>query len=192
MPHFFINSKDVNNNLIKISDKENYTHIAKSLRAKAGEKLLLIDENQIQYETVIKEITNSKITASVEKSYKSERMLDFRLYLGQVPLKSDAQSIIIEKATELGADGVYPVISDNCVLNKSVVEKKIPKWQRIMYEASKQCERAYVPKCFEQTTLEEVIKGDYKVIAFCERLAKKTLHEYAIQNPIKKMTKFLL
>ena len=48
MPHFFINSKDVKDNKITIYDKENYIHLAKSLRIKIGEKLLLIDENQIQ------------------------------------------------------------------------------------------------------------------------------------------------
>ena len=186
MPHFLISSKDVKSNKITILDKDNYTHIAKSLRSKVGEKLLLIDEKQIQYETVIEEITSKDITVSVENSYKSRRKLDFRLYLGQVPLRSDAQSTIIEKATELGADKVYPILSDNCALNKSTIDKKIPKWQKIMYEAFKQCERAYVPKCCEQTTLEELIKGDYKVIAFCERQAKETLHEHVIKNPIKK------
>ena len=45
MPHFFINSKFVNNDEIIVSDKENYNHIVKSLRAKVGESLLLIDEN---------------------------------------------------------------------------------------------------------------------------------------------------
>ena len=192
MPHFFINSKDLKSNKITISDKDNYTHIAKSLRAKVGEKLLLIDENQIQYETVIKEITQKEITVNVENSYKSDRKLDFRLYLGQAPLRSDAQSIIIEKATELGCDGVYPVLSDNCALNKSIVEKKIQKWQRVMYEASKQCERAYVPTCFEATTLEELLKSDFKIIAFCERLATETLHEYVLKNPIKKDDKILV
>ncbi len=185
MPHFFINSKDVNNNKITISDKENYTHIAKSLRAKIGEKILLIDENQIQYETVVNEITNKEITVCVENSYKSCRRLDFGLYLAQTPLRSDAQSIIIEKATELGCDGVFPVYSDNCALNRNVIEKKIPKWQRIMYEASKQCERAYIPKCFELTSLENIIQSEGKVVAFCERNAKQTLHQYCSENPIK-------
>ena len=59
MPHFFINSKQVVNNIVEISDKENYQHIAKSLRAKVGETLLLIDENKIQYETKISEINKS-------------------------------------------------------------------------------------------------------------------------------------
>ena len=195
MPHFFINSKNVIDNRIVISDKENYNHLAKSLRIKKGEKLLLIDENQIQYETVVENITNKEITVYVENSYESFRKLDFRLYLGQSPLRSNAQSVIIEKATELGADGIYPVITDNCALNKSVIEKKIDKWQRIMYEASKQCERAYTPKCFEVTTLENLINlknNGYKIIAFCERLSKLTLHEYCNEDPVKKDDKIII
>lgn len=192
MPHFFINSEDVKENKVVISDKENFTHIAKSLRIKAGEKLLLIDENQIQYETVVEEVTNKEITVNVENSYKSGRRLDFGLYLAQSPLRSDAQSIIVEKATELGAEGLYPVYTDNCALNRSVIEKKIPKWQRIMYEASKQCERAYVPKCYELTDLTSVIKLGYKVIAFCERCTNVTLHEYCKKNPIQKDDKILV
>ncbi|MFQ8627048.1 MAG: RsmE family RNA methyltransferase [Candidatus Gastranaerophilaceae bacterium] len=187
MPHFFISSQDVKNNKITISDKENYIHIAKSLRIKKGEQLLLIDENQIQYETVVEEITNKEITVDIKNSYRSVRRLGFRLYLAQSPLRSDAQSIIIEKATELGADGIYPVLTDNCALNKSVVEKKISKWQRIMYEASKQCERAYTPTCYELTNLLNVIKlkdEGYKVIAFCERLTDLSLHKYCVENPI--------
>lgn len=194
MPQFLINSKDVNNNKIVICDKENYTHIAKSLRAKVGEKLLLIDENQIQYETVIKEITNKEISVEVDKKYKSFRKLDFSLYLAQVPLRSDAQSFIVEKATELGVDGIYPILSDNCALNKATIEKKIPKWQRIMYEAFKQCERAYVPECLALSNLEDIIKmnSECRVIAFCERCTEKSLHEYYVKNPIKEGEKFIV
>lgn len=193
MPHFFINSKDVSANKITICDKENYTHIAKSLRIKKGEKLLLIDENQIQYETVVDEITNKEITVYVENSYKSDRSLDFGLYLAQSPLRSDAQSIIIEKSTELGAEGIFPLITDNCTLNKSIIEKKIPKWQRIMYEASKQCERAYVPKCLEMTDLETLLKlKDYKIIAFCERYTELSLHDFCKENPITKNDKLIV
>lgn len=187
MPHFFINSKDVNNSKIVISDKDNYNHIARALRIKKGEKLLLIDENQIQYETVVDEISAKEITVYVENSYKSSRRLDFGLYLAQSPLRSDAQTVVVEKAAELGAEGVFPVITDNCVLNRSIIEKKIPKWQRVMSEASKQCERAYVPKCYDLTTLKEIVnKPDYKVIAFCERCTDVTFHEYYAKNPLKK------
>ena len=184
MPHFFINS----------NNKENYQHIAKALRARVGESLLLIDENQIQYETTIKEISNSKIYTVIGNVYPSKRFLDFELYLAQSPLRSDAQSLVIEKATELGVSGVYPIITDNCALNKSVVEKKVQKWQKIMYESSKQCERAIVPTCFDVTTIEKLFDENNfnKILIFCERIANKTIRDSFKQNHIKKGEKVLV
>jgi len=194
MPHFFINSSQVKDNSVRISDRENYLHIARSLRSRAGEKLLLIDENQIQYETVIEEITNSAITAHVEKSYPSKRFLDFELYLAQSPLRSDAQNLVIEKATELGVNGVYPVLSDNCALNKSAIEKKIPRWQKIMHESTKQCERAIEPTCYELTTLDGLLNTEKfdKIIVFCERIATRTIRESFAKNPVRKGDKVLV
>lgn len=193
MPHFFVDSRNRVNNIITINDVENYRHIARALRARVGENLLLIDESQIQYETVIKEISSNEIVCEIINSYPSKRDLEFDLYLAQSPLRSDAQLTIMEKATELGVRGVYPIITDNCVLNKSVLEKKHEKWQKVMYEASKQCERAKVPTCFEPTTLENVLEKDFdKVLVLAERSTEISFKEYLRRNPIKKDEKVLV
>ena len=194
MPHFFINSNQVKDNIIKISDKENYQHIARSLRSRVGESLLLIDEHQIQYETTITEITNREVIARVDKFYPSKRFLDFELCLAQSPLRSDAQGLLVEKATELGVSRVYPIMTDNCALNKSVVEKKIPKWQKIMYESSKQCERSVVPACAGVNTLKELLETEHfdKVIVFCERIADKTIRQSFEEKPVKKGDRVLV
>lgn len=192
MPHFFVKSTDKNENLITITDSENYRHVARALRARVGEALLLIDENQIQYETVIKEITNSDIICEIQKSYPSKRDLDFDLYLAQSPLRSDAQLTIMEKATELGVRGVYPVVTDNCALASSVLAKKHEKWQKVMFEACKQCERSKVPTCFEPTTLEKVLELDFdKVLVLAERSCEITLKQFLTQNTVKKGEKVL-
>ena len=99
MPHFFIKSVNINDSRIIIDDAENYNHIVKSLRAKEGEELLLIDENEIEYKTVIKSIIDKKIVADIITSEKSNRDLPYNLYLAQSPLRSDAQLTIMEKAT---------------------------------------------------------------------------------------------
>ena len=194
MPHFFINSEQVNDSKISISDKENYFHIARSLRARTGEKLLLIDENKIQYETTIESITSDEIKAEIEKSYPSKRFLDFELYLAQSPLRSDAQNLLIEKATELGVKGIYPVKTDNCALNNEMIDKKIDKWQKIMYESSKQCERADIPTCYSRATLEKVLEENEfdKVMVFCERIATRTIRQSFEKKPIKKGDKILV
>lgn len=194
MPHFFIDSKTFKDNLITIADEDNYNHIVKSLRMKTGENILLIDENEIQYESKIENITKKSIEVKVTNSYKSDRYLKFKLYLAQSPLRSDAQSLIIEKATELGVDGIYPIFTHNCVLKKSVIEEKIKKWQKIMVEASKQCERAYIPTCFDASDMETLIKKNQfnRILAFVERNADYKLKNYLKENPILKNEKILV
>ncbi len=195
MPHFFIgenNDNEVSDNEIIIRDTENYRHIARSLRARCGEKLLLIDNKQIQYETIIREINSKEIKCEITKFYPSKRDLEFDLYLAQSPLRSDAQLTVMEKATELGVRGVYPVFTDNCALK---VDKR-EKWQKVMYEASKQCERAKIPTCYPVTTFEELFnKETYpfdRIIVFAERSSEKSLKQYLRENPVKKSEKILV
>lgn len=187
MPHFFINSNDIDDKIITISDESNYQHIVKSLRSTVGESLLLIDENEIEYKTEIKYISKDSIKVEIIDSYKSNRKLKYNLYLAQSPLRSDAQITIMEKATELGVAGIYPIYTDNCVLKKNVIENKIEKWQNTMYAASKQCERANIPICFPLSSLDEVVRCRKfnKIIALCERDTEKTLKEYLKENQIK-------
>ena len=188
MPHFFINSNNKTDNKIVISDVDNYRHIARSLRARCGEKLLLIDENQIQYETKISEINSKEVICEIEKSYLSKRDLEFDLFLAQSPLRSDAQLTVMEKATELGVRGVYPVFTDNCALRVNKQEK----WQKVMFEASKQCERAKIPTCFAPTTFEEILQKDFdKIIVLAERSTEKNLKQYLSENPTKKGERIL-
>jgi len=193
MPHFFIKNENVNNDTVTINDKENYRHIARALRARVGESLLLIDENQMQYETVIKKITNTEIICEAKNIYLSKRDLEFDLYLAQSPLRSDSQLSIMEKATELGIRGVYPVLTDNCAVKKDIAESKVEKWQKVMYEASKQCERAKIPTCYPVTSLENVFKEVFdKIIVFGERSTEQSLKQYLGKNPIKKGEKILV
>ena len=193
MPHFFVKSENKNDSSIIIDDYETWRHITKSLRARVGEKLLLIDENQIQYEVKISNIDSKTITCFIENFYKSNRDLDFDLYLAQSPLRSDAQITIMEKATELGVRGVYPIITDNCALAKNVAEKKVDKWQKVMFEATKQCERAKVPTCYELHTLEKIFEKNFdKILLFAERSTEISLKDYLRKKPINMGEKVLV
>src|SRR5574344_814257 len=182
MPHFFIKYK------------ENYNHIVKSLRAKEGESLLLIDENEIEYNTNIKEISKNFISVEIIESHKSQRDLSYNLYIAQSPLRSDAQNTIMEKATELGIRGIYPIYTDNCAVKKSVIEQKISKWQKTMYEASKQCERANIPTCFNLTTINNICEDKKfdRIITLCEKYATETMKDYFKEKPIKQNENILL
>ena len=194
MPHFFIKSEEIKDNKIFINDKENYNHIVKSLRINIGEELLLIDENEIEYRTSVSAIENNVIVCEIKNSEKSKRDLPYNLYLAQSPLRSDAQLTIMEKSTELGIRGVYPIYTDNCSLKKSVAQNKIKKWQKVMYEASKQCEIANIPTCFELYELEGLINSDQfdRIITLCEKNTNGNLKEYLNSFTVKKNENILL
>ena len=193
MPHFFINSSQKENELIKISDKENYTHIARSLRARVGEEIKLCDEREIIYRCKIVNITKNEIITEIIEERISERKLPFLLTIAQSPLRSDAQLTLIEKATELGVADIYPICTDYCALAQNVAEQKVEKWQKTMYEASKQCERANIPQCHELTNIKDLPYSEFdKIIVFAERDAQMSLKEFTTQNPIKNGAKILV
>lgn len=184
MPHFFINSSQIKEN--KIADKENFKHIIKALRTKIGENLKFIDENGMIYESILKKCENNELIAEISNSYPCTRYLDFELCLAQSPLNSNSQNTIIEKATELGVSQIYPIYTDNCAVKKSVLDSKIPKWQKIMQEASKQCERAFVPVCNPLTNLNEVLKMKFdRILVMAEKFSNETLKSYLLKNSIK-------
>lgn len=184
MPHFIINSGSVKDDKIRVSDKELYNHIARALRAKLGETLMFIDENEVQYITRIEEITNHDIYTKVVYSYKSDRKLPLNLYLAQSVLKPDAQFNVIQKATELGVKGIIPLYTDNCTVKPGIIKEKVDKWQKIAVESVKQCERADIPKIFDLSNLDDIIKcKDFDIVlAFVEKHADSTLKEYFKQN----------
>ena len=194
MPHFFIKTDNKFDNKIIISDKENYHHIARVLRARIGESISLIDEYQVEYKTKITDITSSNITCEIISFEKSNRDLEFDLFLAQSPLRSDAQLTVMEKATELGVRGVYPIITDNCSVSIDVAKKKLEKWQKVMYEASKQCERANIPQCFEPAYIDNVLESNIfdKIIVFGERSTELSLKKFLVDNTIHKNEKILI
>ena len=177
MPHFFISTTDVKDNIIRISDKENFHHIVRVLRVKIGETLLLVDENQTLYETVVQEIEPKAVTTKVVQVSKSNHLLNLQLYLVQSVLKTDAQNLVIQKATELGVKGIVPVVSDNSTIKSSVVDAKIDKWQKIANEAVKQCERVDFPTVLNRMSVAEFIAtDDFDIkIACVERCQERTL-----------------
>ena len=192
MPHFLIKSTQVQNNLIKIDDNDLYKHIIKVMRSKPGEKILFLDENKIQYETILKNIESDYFTCNIISRYKSNRTLNINLYAAQSVLNSDAQISAVQKATELGVKGIFPLCTDNCSVKKSVIESKIDKWQKIAFESVKQCERADIPKVYNLTNLEELTDKFEQIIVFAESDTDKNFFEYLQENPIDKTKDILI
>ncbi|WAM32981.1 RsmE family RNA methyltransferase [Caldicellulosiruptor morganii] len=145
MPIFFIDSRDIVNDVAYIRDKEDINHIVKVLRKREGEVLNLCD-GVYDYRTRILEISKDGIKVAIEEKVQNQREPKKDIFLFQCIIKNQKMDIIIQKATELGVKSIIPVISKRVVIDiGEKEEKKLERWQKIAKEAQKQCLRPYPP-----------------------------------------------
>lgn len=149
MPHrhrFYISPQNILNNVVLIS-QPGYHHIVDVLRYKECNKIGLFDGKGNEYTGKIESINyrDKSVKILLEKVCKEE--VGRPLILVQGLVKSTSMDAIIQKATELGVTHIYPLITKNSVIRLESKEefKKIGKWQRITEEASKQCDRNWLP-----------------------------------------------
>ena len=69
-----------------------------------------------------------------------------KIFLFQSLPKGDKFETIIQKAVELGANKIIPVISEFCDVKKIPSENKLSRWKKILLSASEQSGRGIVPE----------------------------------------------
>lgn len=177
MPHFLIDKKIIKSNIIELRDDDNFNHIKKSLRAKLNEKIKFIDNDKNIYETKIIQIEKNFLKAEIISIGKSDRFIKNNIVLVQSVLSSnDSQNLLIANAVQTGVRAIYPCISNNVSIKKNA--KKNPKWDKIVLENFKQCERADVPIIFEIDDIKNILLKFKKenVLIFAEKYHTHTLN----------------
>ena len=94
-------------------------------------------------------------------------------------LKGDKFEFVLQKACELGVHHIIPLSSKRCVvkLTKDKFNKKLPRYQKILKEASEQSGRNRIPSIEEVKTIKELkpYLKDYNLVAY-EETAKQHEH----------------
>ncbi len=170
MPRFFVNNINENNVII---DGNDALHIRKSLRMNVGDVLTVCCDG-IDYSCEISEINMETILLKVLFFNKSESEPNINLTLYQAIPKSDKLELIIQKAVELGASQIIPVLTRRCISRPSEkdFQKKLSRYNKIAESASKQAGRAIIPQVLPMINYNnaiEVMKKDNVSIIFYER-----------------------
>ena len=148
MDRFFINKNNINTEQNKcFIEGEDVKHISKVLRCKIGEKIEVCDKDNSEYICEITNIDKSIVELDIleKKEIKRESELKVRLYQG-LP-KGPKMEMILQKLTEVGVDEIILVQTKRSVskVDDKKEDKKIERWERIIYEAAKQSKRGKIP-----------------------------------------------
>lgn len=159
MSHFFINSSQVvGSELTIVGDDVN--HMKNVLRMKEGEHFSAADENGRCYECSVKTLEKHQIIANVLESHMGETELSSKIYLFQGLPKSDKMELIIQKAVELGAYEIIPVMTKRAIVKLDAKKEasKLKRWQSIAEGAAKQSGRMLIPQISEVMTFDEALR----------------------------------
>jgi len=87
--------------------------------------------------------------------------------------------LALQKATELGVEAIWLFRSEH-VVHKTLKEAQMERWQRIILEACKQCDRARVPEIHAPRELTDLVAQpppcDLRLL-FWEHEARQSLNE---------------
>ena len=140
-------------------DGEDVKHISKVLRYGQGDEIEVCDSNGHEYICRIESIDKTRIDLSIVDEVDINRESRIRVSLYQGVPKSTKMDIILQKLTEAGVDEIVLVNTKRSVVNikGDKADKKLDRWERIIYEAAKQCKRGLIPKLRGILSFEEAL-----------------------------------
>ncbi|ABX42664.1 16S rRNA (uracil(1498)-N(3))-methyltransferase [Lachnoclostridium phytofermentans] len=160
MQRFYIESTNISDTTIRIEGAD-VNHIKNVLRMKIGEKLIACDGQGIDYCCIIAEFEKDNIILSISERKKTDTELPAKLILFQGLPKKDKMELIVQKAVELGAYEIVPVMMKRTIVkleDKKKEQKKLERWQAIAEGAAKQSGRGFIPRVHEIVSYQEAIK----------------------------------
>ncbi len=133
-------------------------HLTRVLRVEAGQ-IYEISDNERRYLAEVEAARKSLVTFRILEKRES-LPAPVRLHLLAAIVKFDHFEWTLEKATELGAESVTPIVAERTEkgLDRAAV-KRMERWRRIVRESSQQCRRTVMPRLHEPVPLAQALDG---------------------------------
>jgi 16S rRNA (uracil1498-N3)-methyltransferase len=160
MPVYFIQSKSIQNDRITLTGELAH-HLRNVLRCRAGEIVLLVDEDRVRYQAELNQVSEKQIIAKILQRERPEPRPTHAVTLAQAVLKGDRMDWAIQKASELGVNVIIPVVTERTVARPKAErsEHQRDRWQKIAKEASQQCGRVDFSDVKPVVSLDDLLKN---------------------------------
>lgn len=178
--HLFY-TPDLHDETHRLSEEES-KHCIRVLRLNEGDTLYLVDGKGLFCEaTIITAHPKACLLKITDKKYNYGKR-NYHLEIAVSPTKNiDRYEWFLEKATEIGIDGIIPLISRHSERK----EIKPERLEKVMVSAVKQSIKAFLPQLKPVQTFKETIKSSFdglKFIAHCNVGDKVLLRDAVVKG----------
>ncbi|MBP8597810.1 MAG: 16S rRNA (uracil(1498)-N(3))-methyltransferase [Selenomonas sp.] len=169
-------------------------HLMHVMRAKEGQEVIVVDDENQVARMAMSAFREGAVTLTLQERLAADTESPIGLVLAQCLLKADKMDLVVQKAVELGAVGVIPVRSQNCVVRydaKKAAARR-DRWQKIANEAAKQCGRTALLSVAAVTDLNDFLQqnaaaAESELIFFYENEQDQTVKSYLSQVQAKRI-----
>jgi 16S rRNA (uracil1498-N3)-methyltransferase len=189
MHRFYISPENWNPDVLSLSGAEAH-HARDVLRMKRGDRAVLFNGRGREITADIVDLTGHEVYFRRLQETETPPFR-CRITLGQAIPKGKNMDLIVQKAVEIGAAEIAPLISERTIvdLDKKEAEQKKAKWKQIAIEAAKQCGQNWLPQVHPPRKLKDFFShaGDFdlRLIGSLQPDAihlKKILADYTDQH----------
>ncbi|HET8695521.1 MAG TPA: 16S rRNA (uracil(1498)-N(3))-methyltransferase [Aquabacterium sp.] len=160
-PRLFVPTSSPISSGMEMDLSEGVSRHIQVLRMQPGEDVFLFDGRGGQWQARITSMTRKVVSVAVQSHDPQDRELPLSITLAVGMPANDRMDSLIEKATELGAAAIQPLMMERSVLRLSGerAQKKVEHWQAVAVAAAEQCGRTKVPAVHEVQTLSQWLQS---------------------------------
>lgn len=184
MQRYFVKTLNQEKSILQI-DGEDAHHIIRVMRMKENDEIICVDTDGHSAFCTITEIADGIVSFTILKWIEETAELPVHVTIAQGIPKGDKFELILQKATELGAQEIIPWSAERSVSiwDKRKYEKKKMRFNKILKEASEQSHRNKIPILKDpMTTIELLAESknyDHVIYAYEEEARSKKHHSFA-------------
>lgn len=160
MQRYFIIENDINDDQTVTISNEDAHHIINVMRMQSGDEVILSFPSDESFIAMISEIQDGSVTFEMKEKMMEEKALPVSVTIAQGLPKGSKLELIVQKGTELGADKFEIIQMDRSVAkwDQKATNKKLPRYEKIIKEASEQSHRTSIPKIDGIRTLDAMLQ----------------------------------
>ena len=145
-------------------------YLARVMRVAPGDIVILCDDVTGEWAARVVDAGKRDVVLDVAELLRPREAVP-DLWLCPALLKKDRFDLILEKATELGAARIQPLVTRRCVADKLNLERA----RAITTEAAEQCARTALPQLAEPVKLDALLAGwpQGRALFFADENAKE-------------------
>jgi len=134
-------------------------HLAHVMRAQIGDVITVVDAAGQAAEMAVTALTRDAVHLRMQRVLPAETE-GREVVLVQALLKGEKMDFVVQKAAELGAVCVCPIVTEHVVVRYDAKKAaaKAARWQKIADEAAKQCGRRILMRVAPIVSLTELLR----------------------------------